>query len=433
MKDLSVVILAAGFGTRMKSKKPKVLHQISGFPMIYFSIEEARKISSDITVVLYHESEMIKKEIGKYFDDIKFVIQDVKNYPGTGGALRDIEFSNDKVLILNGDMPLIEHKELERFLSVEADIVMSIINLKNPKGYGRVVIKNEEVEKIVEEKDATIEEKNINSVNAGVYLIKKEVLKTYLPLIKNNNRSKEYYLTDIVELSKKDHKSVKPLFVNEENFKGVNSRYDLSHAESIMQDRIKKELLSSSVSIRLPETVYIEYGVEFEGECYIENGVSIYKNSKIINSHIKANSIIEESIIEHSSVGPFARIRPGSYIKDSKIGNFVEIKKSSLNGVKAGHLSYLGDSKIDEGTNIGAGTITCNYDGKSKYKTIIGKNVFIGSDTQIVAPVTIEDDVMIAAGTTLTKDTPKGSLAISRAPLKFINNFFYKFFGNKNA
>ena len=433
MANISVVILAAGFGTRMKSKKPKVLHQISGYPMIFYSIKEAKKISDDITVVLYHQSDKIKQEILKYFDDVKFVIQDVENYPGTAGALRGVEFSNEKVLILNGDMPLIEAKELEKFSLIDADIVMSIIELDNPQGYGRVVIENGKVVKIVEEKDATDKEKEIRSVNAGVYLIKSEILKTYLPKIKNNNRSKEYYLTDIVELSKEDGKIIKPILVNEENFKGVNSRLDLSNAEKIMQDRIKKELLSGSVSIRLPNTVYIEYGVEFEGECFIENGVSIYKNSKIVNSHIKANTTIEESTIEHSLVGPFARIRPGTYIKDSKVGNFVEVKKSTLNGVKAGHLSYLGDSIIDEGTNIGAGVITCNYDGKKKYKTVIGKNVFVGSDTQIVAPVVIEDEVLIAAGTTLTKDAPKGSLVISRSPLKTVKDFFYKFFGKNNG
>ncbi|NPA73701.1 MAG: bifunctional UDP-N-acetylglucosamine diphosphorylase/glucosamine-1-phosphate N-acetyltransferase GlmU [Epsilonproteobacteria bacterium] len=433
MNKTTIVILAAGFGTRMKSQKPKVLHRISGYEMLYYSIKEAKKISDDIQVVLYHKHELIKKEMDKYFDDIKYVIQDVENYPGTAGALRGVEFNNEKVLILNGDMPLIEAEELERFSLIDADIVMSIIELDNPKGYGRVVIENGEVAKIVEEKDATDKEKEIKSVNAGVYLIKSEILKIYLPKIKNDNKSKEYYLTDIVELAKNDKKSIKPLSVNEENFKGVNSRWDLSNAEEIMQNRIKKELLNGSISIRLPNTVYIEYGVKFEGECFIENGVSIYKNSKIINSHIRAYTTIEESTIEHSLVGPFARIRPNSHIKDSKVGNFVEVKKSTLNGVKAGHLSYLGDSEIDEGTNIGAGTITCNYDGKKKYKTVIGKNVFIGSDTQIVAPVKIEDDVMVAAGTTLTKDAKQGTLVISRSPLKSVKDFYYKFFGKNNG
>ncbi len=428
MENVSIVILAAGFGTRMKSLKPKILHKISGFPMIYYSIQEAKRISNDIKVILYHKSELIINEINKYFDNIEFIIQDVKNFPGTGGALKNINFKRDEILILNGDMPLIGANELKKFFLIEADIVMSIIKLDNPQGYGRVVIKNDKVIKIVEEKDSTKEELAIQNVNAGIYLIKKELLENYIPKLKNENLSKEFYLTDIIEFAKNDGNIIKPLFVDEENFKGVNSRYDLSNAEEIMQKKIKRNLMDNGVTFILPNTVYIESNVIFEGECIIENGVNIYKNSKIINSHIKANTIIEDSIVKDSSVGPLARIRLNSYIKDSYIGNFTEVKKSTLIGVKAGHLSYLGDSFIDEGTNIGAGTITCNYDGKNKYKTKIGKNVFIGSDTQIVAPVTIEDDVIIAAGTTVTRDIEKGSLAINRAPLKIVKNFFYKFF-----
>ena len=428
MKDISIVILAAGFGTRMKSKTPKVLHSISGFPMIYYSIKEAKKLSDDIKVILYHKNEVVKKEIEKYFDDIEFIIQDVKNYPGTGGALRGLTYKHDKVMILNGDMPLVQNRELQKFMQIDADIVMSVIELKNPTGYGRVVIQNDEVQKIVEQKDASKEQMDIKAVNAGVYLVKKDTLEKYVPKLNNQNLSKEYYLTDIIEMAKKDSKVIKPLFVKEEDFKGVNSRKDLAEAEVIMQKRIKDQLMQNGVSFRLPETVYIESEVAFEGECIIENGVSIHRYSKIVNSHIKSNSIIEESTIINSSIGPLAHIRPNSYIEDSHIGNFTEVKKSTLKGIKAGHLSYLGDSDIDEGTNIGAGTITCNYDGKAKYKTKIGKNVFIGSDTQIVAPVVIEDDVIIAAGTTVTKDVKKGSLAISRTPLKTIENFFYKFF-----
>ena len=428
MKNISIVILAAGFGTRMKSKTPKVLHNISGFPMIYYSIKEAKKISDDIKVILYHKNELIKNEIKKYFKDIEFILQDVKNYPGTGGALRGVTYKHDKVMILNGDMPLIGSDELSKFDEVKADIVMSVIELDDPSGYGRVIIKNNEVQKIVEQKDASKEELDIKAVNAGVYLVKKDVLEKYIPKLNNKNLSKEYYLTDIIEMAKEDKKVIKPIFVKEENFKGVNSRKDLAEAEVIMQKRIKEKLMQEGVSIRLPETVYIENEVEFEGECSIENGVCIHKYSKIVNSHIKSHSIIEESVILNSSIGPLAHIRPKSFIEDSHIGNFTEVKKSNLKGIKAGHLSYLGDSEINEGTNIGAGTITCNYDGKAKYKTKIGKNVFIGSDTQIVAPVTIEDDVIIAAGTTVTKDVKKGSLAISRNPLKIVENFFYKYF-----
>jgi bifunctional UDP-N-acetylglucosamine pyrophosphorylase/glucosamine-1-phosphate N-acetyltransferase len=186
--------------------------------------------------------------------------------------------------------------------------------------------------------------------------------------------------------------------------------------------------MKAGVTMRLPETIYIDCRATFEGECILENGVSIQGVSVIKSSHIKTHSIIENSTLENSDVGPMGRVRPNSVLIDTHIGNFVEVKKSTLTGVKAGHLSYIGDASIDEGSNIGAGVITCNYDGKNKYKTIIGKNVFVGSDTQLVAPVTIEDDVMIAAGSTINKDVEKGALAISRTPMKTIKNFFYRFF-----
>jgi bifunctional UDP-N-acetylglucosamine pyrophosphorylase/glucosamine-1-phosphate N-acetyltransferase len=428
MSNISIIILAAGKGSRMKSTTPKVLHKISGFEMLYYSIKEAKKISDDITVVLYHQAQLVERTMREHFENINYVIQDHDNYPGTGGAVMNIQTSYEKVLVLNGDMPLIESEELLKFADINADIVMSVIDLKDSSGYGRVVINDNEVEKIVEEKDATDKEKEIKVVNAGIYLFSNNMLKTYLPKLSNDNAQEEYYITDIVELAKKDGCKVAPLFVSEENFKGVNSKYDLSNAEIIMQNRIKKRFMSQGVIMRLPDTIYIEADVEIEGESIIENGVTLLNGAKIIDSHIKANSVIEDSTIKNSSVGPLARVRPASYLVDTHIGNFVEVKKSTLKGVKAGHLSYLGDAEIDEGSNIGAGTITCNYDGKNKYKTKIGKNVFVGSDTQIVAPVVIEDDVLIAAGTTVKGNVKKGSLAISRTDMKIVEGFFNKFF-----
>jgi len=428
MTNNSVIILAAGKGTRMKSKLPKVLHQISGFPMLYYAIKEAKALSDDITVVLFHQAELVQQTMERYFDDVNYVIQDHANYPGTGGAVMNIDVKYEKVLVLNGDMPLVEAEELEKFTRIEADIVMSVIRMEDSSGYGRVVIEGDEVVRIVEEKDATQEEKAIKTVNAGIYLFKKSILETYLPKLSNANAQEEYYLTDVVELAKKDGYKIAPIFVTEENFKGVNSKYDLSQAEEIMQRRIKKRFMMAGVIMRLPETIYIDADVEIEGESVIENGVTLLHGTKIVESHIKTNYIVEDSTIVRSSVGPIARVRPGSELTDSHIGNFVEVKKSILKGVKAGHLSYLGDSEIDEGTNIGAGTITCNYDGKKKYKTIIGKNVFVGSDTQIVAPVVIEDEVLIAAGTTVNKDVKSGSLAISRTNMKTVEGFFHKFF-----
>ncbi|HKM18772.1 MAG TPA: bifunctional UDP-N-acetylglucosamine diphosphorylase/glucosamine-1-phosphate N-acetyltransferase GlmU [Aliarcobacter sp.] len=431
MNQKSIIILAAGQGTRMKSDTPKVLHKISGKPMIYYSIKEALKLSDDITVVLYHQFERVKSEIEKYFSNINFVIQDHKNYPGTGGAVMGIAPKYEKVLVLNGDMPLIQASELEKF-DIDATIVMSVLELESADGYGRVIIENGDVKKIVEQKDATIEELKITTANAGIYQFETKFLLENLPKLNNNNNQKEYYITDLVEMAIKQSKILKPLVVNEENFKGVNSKVELADAEVIHQNRIKKEFLKAGVIMRLPDTIYIEEGVTIEGESIIENGVSLLGNSKIINSHIKTNSVVEDSIIIDSDIGPMARIRPLSEINKTHIGNFVETKKAILTGVKAGHLSYLGDCIIAEGTNIGCGTITCNYDGVNKYQTIIGKNVFVGSDTQFVAPVNIEDDVLIGAGSTVTGNVKKGELYLTRAKAKTIDGYFYKHFDKAN-
>jgi bifunctional UDP-N-acetylglucosamine pyrophosphorylase / glucosamine-1-phosphate N-acetyltransferase len=430
MFNKSIIILAAGAGTRMKSDTPKVLHKISGKPMLYYSIKEALKLSDDITVVLFHQFEKVKAEIEKYFSNINFVIQDHKNYPGTGGAVMGITPKYEKVLVLNGDMPLIQSSELEKF-EIDATIVMSVLELKSADGYGRVIIENGNVKKIVEQKDASEDELKITTANAGIYQFETKFLLENLPKLNNNNAQKEYYITDLVEMAISCGKVLKPLVVNEENFKGVNSKVELADAEVIHQNRIKKEFMKGGVIMRLPDTIYIEEGVEIEGESIIENGVSLLGNSKIINSHIKTNSVVEDSIVKDSDVGPMGRIRPGSELNKTHIGNFVETKKAILNGVKAGHLSYLGDCQIDEGTNIGCGTITCNYDGVNKHQTIIGKNVFVGSDTQFVAPVNIEDDVLIGAGSCVTGDVKKGELYLTRAKAKTIDGYFYKHFSSK--
>jgi bifunctional UDP-N-acetylglucosamine pyrophosphorylase/glucosamine-1-phosphate N-acetyltransferase len=427
--SISVVILAAGQGTRMKSSTPKVLHEISGKSMLFHAIDAAQNISDDITVVLYHQAERIQKEIEENYKHIHFHMQDAVKYPGTGGAMKGVNVKHTKALILNGDMPLVTTDSLHALMEGDADINMSVIELDDPSGYGRVVIFNEKVNEIVEEKDCIPAQKEIKTVNAGVYCVKKELLDRYIPKLSNKNAQQEYYLTDIIKMAVEEEKTVHPVIVQEEEFKGVNSKLDLAHAEEIMQGRIRTQWMQNGVTMRLPETIYIDSRALFEGECILENGVSIQGSSKLINAHIKTNSVIENSHIENSDVGPMGRVRPDSTLIDTHIGNFVEIKKSTLTGVKAGHLAYIGDATIEEGSNIGAGVITCNYDGKSKYKTIIGKNVFVGSDTQLVAPVTIEDDVMIAAGSTINKDVAKGELAISRIPMKTVKNFFYKFFG----
>jgi bifunctional UDP-N-acetylglucosamine pyrophosphorylase/glucosamine-1-phosphate N-acetyltransferase len=414
----------------MKSTTPKVLHSISGKAMLFHAIDAAQELCDDVTVVLYHQAERIEKAINEKYDGIKFHLQDAEQFPGTGGAMKGVQCEHERVLILNGDMPLITLDSLESLVAGEADINMSVIRLNNPSGYGRVIIdENENVQEIVEQKDCKPEQLSVQTVNAGIYAVKKELIDRYIPALDNNNAQAEYYLTDIIKMAVDEGRQVHPVYVAEEEFKGVNSKLDLAHAEEIMQKRIKEKWMMAGVSMRLPETIYIDCQATFEGECQLESAVSIQGKSHISHSHIKSNSVVEDAILENSDIGPMARIRPQSKLVDTHIGNFVEVKKSTLTGVKAGHLAYLGDATIDEGSNIGAGVITCNYDGKAKYQTIIGKNVFVGSDSQLVAPVTIADDVLIAAGTTVAKDISQGDLAISRVPLKIVRGFFYKFFG----
>ena len=428
--ELSILILAAGKGSRMKSPKAKVLHNISGKPMLYHSIKAALELTDDVIVVVAHQKDAVMETINTEFKNITFLVQDTENFPGTGGAVMGVKAKYEKVLVLNGDMPLITADALEGFVESKSDIVMSIFNLEDPSGYGRVVIGKHGVERIVEQKDANEQELAITYVNAGIYSFKRTVLEKYIPQLSNDNAQNEYYLTDIIAMAKKDGINIEPLEVDEEHFKGINSKIDLSEAELIMQRRIRNRWMAEGVIMQLPESIYIEESVRFEGECVVENGVRVCGDSLIISSHIKAHSVVEDSRMENSDVGPMGHLRPLSNIKDTHIGNFVEVKKSTLDGVKAGHLSYIGDAEIGRGSNIGAGVITCNYDGKKKYKTIIGKNVFVGSDSQIVAPCTIEDDVMVAAGTTLTDTKVKsGVLILSRAKIKTIEGFFYKFFG----
>ncbi len=427
--DLSVVIMAAGQGTRMKSTTPKVLHKICGKEMLFHSIKEAKKLSNDISVVLFHQAEIVESTMNSYFDGITFCLQDHKNFPGTGGAVMAPKITKPRVLVLNGDMPLVMAQSMQKICEIEADVVMTAIKLTNPAGYGRVITDGESVVKIVEEKDATEAEKEIKTVNAGVYSFDSKLLAEYLPKLSNVNAQGEYYLTDLIELAVKDGKKVKWVEVAEDEFKGINSKIDLADAEELMLSRIRKSWMAAGVTMRLPSSIYIDYDASFVGECEVESHVVIKGKSVITNSIIKAGSVLEDALMTNSDCGPMARLRPKTEITNTHVGNFVECKNARLNGVKAGHLSYLGDCEADEGTNIGAGTITCNYDGAKKHQTKIGKNVFIGSDTQLVAPVTLADNTMIAAGTTVTKDVSSGSLAISRVPQKEIAGFFKKFFG----
>ena len=438
---VSAIILAGGFGTRMKSKIPKVMHKICGKEMLFCIIDEVAKLSDDIHIVLYNEADLIKDAICKQYGEfveksLHLHLQDYAHFPGTAGAIMQggdsphkkapIRTKHERILILSGDMPLICAESLSRFAQSKSEIALGILKLQNATGYGRVIMNDDKVSAIIEEKDADESQKQINLANAGIYCINRALLESALPQIDSQNNQNEFYLTDIIKFSD----DISGIVADERDFMGVNSKVELAKAEGFMLERLRENAMKNGAIFHLPHTIYMEFGVEFEGECEIENGAVLKGATKIVNSKILSHSVVESSVIKNSSVGPFARIRPHSTIESSHIGDFVEVKNSHLVDIKAGHLSYLGDSEILEGTNIGAGVITCNYDGINKHRTQIGKGVFVGSGTQLVAPVRIEDNVLIAAGSVVTKDAKSGDLVLARS--KQINKagFFYKFFGD---
>ena len=431
------IILAAGKGTRMKSDLPKVLHKVAGISMLEHVFRSVGAIQPEKTVtVVGHKAELVEQVLAGQTD---FVTQ--SEQLGTGHAVMMtepiLEGLTGHTLVIAGDTPLITGESLKNLLDfhINHKNVATILTAEaaNPFGYGRVIIKNGKVEAIVEQKDASEAQLAIKSVNAGCYCFKREALEQILPLISNQNAQKEYYLTEAIKIANEKGLKCVAVNVNEQNFMGINDKFQLSIAEKIMQDEIKQNLMKAGVLMRMPESIFIDSRAKFEGECVLEENVSILGECVITESIIKSSSVIESSVIKNSDIGPLAHIRPNSEISDTHIGNFVEVKKGVLSGVKAGHLSYLGDCEIERGTNIGCGTITCNYDGKAKYKTKIGKNVFVGSDTQLVAPVNIADNVIIAAGSTITKDVESGALAISRGRQENKSGFFEKFFGKDDV
>ncbi len=437
---LTVIILAAGKGTRMKSENPKVLFSAAGKPMIDYAIDLSRQLNPDkIIVVTGAGAEKVKEHLQN--SSVEFAMQKEQN--GTADAvMAALDFIPDtgKTLILCGDMPLMKYETLNNFINtVKQDISFISVKMKNPKGYGRIIRSaNGYVLKIVEEKDANEHEKRIDEVNTGVYLCSSVELKNRLKNIDNNNAQNEYYLTDIVCSGAEAF-----LADNEMEFLGVNDRVQLSTASKILMQERAESYMKDGVSIIDPSSVYIDIDVVIGKDTviypnvFIENNTKIGKNviirsgCRINNSvieenvEIKDNTLIEDSFVgAGSSIGPMAHLRPGSYLAgENKVGNFVELKKTTMGkGSKASHLTYLGDAILGENVNIGCGTITCNYDGFNKYKTIIGNNVFVGSDTQFVAPVTVGDNVLVAAGSTITKDINTNDLAIARTPQKNIEN-----------
>ncbi|MFC3847635.1 bifunctional UDP-N-acetylglucosamine diphosphorylase/glucosamine-1-phosphate N-acetyltransferase GlmU [Helicobacter baculiformis] len=429
--NLSVIILAAGKGTRMKSSLPKVLHPLCGRAMLFYVLESALALSEDVHVILAHQHERIRAALQEAFPNapIHIHIQDAANFPGTGGALLQqgalIACAHEKILILNADMPLISASILQPLL--EYSHAIGVFELEGARGYGRVRIQEGLAQAIVEEKDAPTEILKLPSLNAGIYVFSKAFLQAYLPKLDAQNAQREYYLTQLIALGAQGGVEIVPVHVSAQACMGVNSLSELARAQEVLLERLRQEAMDQGVRLEMPHTIYLDCQVRFEGDCVIEQGARLV-GCVLKDTHIKAHSVVEQSTIENSTIGPLAHVRPKCHIVDSHIGNFVELKNAQLKGVKAGHLSYLGDCRIDEGSNVGAGVITCNYDGKTKHQTTIGKHVFIGSDTQLIAPLNIPSHVLIGAGSTITTAMQEGDLVLSRTPQTNKAQGYFKFF-----
>jgi bifunctional UDP-N-acetylglucosamine pyrophosphorylase/glucosamine-1-phosphate N-acetyltransferase len=439
----TVVILAAGLGTRMKSGIAKALHPVAGMPLVRHVLKAAADLDPEKTIlVLGHQADKVRNEAGS--NGVEIVLQ--AEQLGTGHAVMQAReaFSgaSGPVVILCADTPLLTGQTLRAALELHrksrAAVTLITAELADPFGYGRVVRNRGGVMRVVEEKDATAAQKKIKEVNAGIYCFDRQFLLASLDLLGKDNAQGEYYLPDTIELAKKKKRAVAALVCGDpDEVMGVNSRYDLSRAEEVMRRRINRRWMAEGVTMFDPESTFVDIeaslgrdvviypNVRIEGKTKIGDGCMIYPGSRIIDSTIanavlvKDCSVIEESsIAAGASIGPFSHLRPGSVIgADARIGNFVEIKKSTIGaGSKANHLSYIGDATVGRDVNIGAGVITCNYDGYEKHRTVIEDGVFVGSDAQLVAPVTIGKGALVAAGTTITRDVPADALAISRVP-----------------
>lgn len=436
---MNVVILAAGMGKRMQSALPKVLHPIAGKPLLSHVIDTARALSPSTLCVIYgHGGEAVPQSVNAA--DIAFAKQEPQL--GTGHAvMQAVPHLQDDVptLILYGDVPLTTVDSLKKLLDSAGANKLAIltIELDDPTGYGRIVRKDDRIVGIVEQKDASEAQRAIREINTGIMVAPTAKLKKWLTTLSNNNAQREYYLTDIVARAVEDDVAVvsaQPSAVWETL--GVNSKVQLAELERIHQRNIANTLLEQGITLADParldvrgalscgRDVSIDIGCVFEGKVELEDGVSIGAHCVIKNARIaKGASIkpfchIEDAVVGPASViGPYARLRPGTELgEDVHIGNFVEVKNSQIAAhSKANHLAYVGDATVGSRVNIGAGTITCNYDGANKFRTIIEDDAFIGSDTQLVAPVRVGKGATLGAGTTLTKDAPEGKLTISRA------------------
>jgi bifunctional UDP-N-acetylglucosamine pyrophosphorylase/glucosamine-1-phosphate N-acetyltransferase len=438
MTPLSIIILAAGKGTRMYSEKPKVLHALAGKPLVQHVLDCAAMLQpQQICVVYGHGGDAVPQAMQQY--PAKFVIQEPQL--GTGHAVQQAmpHLSDDgQSLVLYGDVPLIQHSTLHRMQQAGEGLVLLTVNLENPTGYGRIVRNGlGDVLSIVEEKDASSEQREINEINTGILLAPTQLLRGWLAKLQNNNSQGEYYLTDIVSMAVQQGVAVhteQP--AHEWEIHGVNSKLQLAVLERTWQFVEADRLLAKGVTLADPartdvrgklscgRDVEIDVGCIFEGDVNLGNKVrvgaySVIKNATIADgTDIAPYSHIDSSEVgANCRIGPYARLRPGTKLHDDvHIGNFVEVKNSEIAAnSKANHLSYIGDTSVGSRVNIGAGTITCNYDGANKYRTIIEDDVFIGSDTQLVAPVRVGKGATIGAGSTITKDSPEGALTLSRS------------------
>ena len=445
--SLDIVILAAGQGTRMRSALPKVLHPVADKPMLGHVIDTARSLQpQSIQVVIGHGADTVRERLAA--DDLNFVIQ--AEQLGTGHAVAQAlpQLSAERVLILYGDVPLIEAETLQRLLQKVGpeQLALLTVTLDDPTGYGRIVRDGRgEVQAIVEHKDASADQRAIREGNTGILAVPGSRIGEWLGRLSNSNAQGEYYLTDVIAMAVADGLRVateQPADAME--VQGANDRIQLAELERHYQLRAARRLMAQGVTLRDParfdlrgevsvgRDVLIDVNVVLEGRVVIEDDVQIGPNCVIKDSTlrrgavVKANSHLEGAVMgEGADCGPFARLRPGSLLgAKAHVGNFVEMKNASLgDGAKAGHLSYLGDAEIGARSNIGAGTITCNYDGANKFRTVMGEDVFIGSNSSLVAPLNLGDGATTGAGSTITDDVPAHTLALGRGRQRNIDGW----------